>query len=214
MSQGKKQLSHEQQALMSIIQNEWIRIALDTSPTDKQQAETAIVLAYESAELEPPQHIIWFDNPLVAVSWIVLNKNFVGRFFYYPVLKFKKALNAASEKLVDPAVLEDLQFGYFYTIGEQLTSISSILDATQEIVAEALLKRFGDNYSPVWTDIIEAKHCGFWWCFKDLAVVTPKPSAIHLDTEDRLHAEGVPAVVYRGFEIYAEHGVRLSEKYD
>ncbi|KAF3887687.1 MULTISPECIES: hypothetical protein [Nostocales] len=55
MLRQKKQLTLEEQALMPVIRNEWIRIALDTSPTNKQQAETAIALAYESVELEPPQ---------------------------------------------------------------------------------------------------------------------------------------------------------------
>jgi hypothetical protein len=51
-----------------------------------------------------------------------------------------------------------------------------------------------------------AKHCGLWWAFYDVAVVTPKPSIIRLDSEYRLHAEGNPAIVYQGFESYAHHG--------
>lgn len=58
-----------------------------------------------------------------------------------------------------------------------------------------------------------AKHCGFWWAFKDIAIATPKPYVIHLDNEGRLHAKGEPAVAYEGFNIYAYHGVRLPEKY-
>ncbi|MDF0555227.1 DUF6745 domain-containing protein [Kamptonema sp. UHCC 0994] len=61
------------------------------------------------------------------------------------------------------------------------------------------------------------KHCGWWGAFrvafKDVAVAIPKPSVIHLDNRGRLHAEGVPAVAYQGFNVYAYHGVRLPEKY-
>ena len=32
------------------------------------------------------------------------------------------------------------------------------------------------RYRGLWAT---AKHCGWWWAFKDVAVVTPKPSAIH-----------------------------------
>lgn len=51
-----------------------------------------------------------------------------------------------------------------------------------------------------------AKHCGLWWAFADTAVVIPKPIEIHLDSEYRLHAQGKPAIVYKGFESYACHG--------
>ena len=41
---------------------------------------------------------------------------------------------------------------------------------------------------------------------------TPKPSIIRLDDEYRLHAEGEPAIVYKGFELYAHHGKYLNSK--
>ena len=63
-----KKLTPEHVALMPIIRDEWLKIALDTSPTDKQKAEAAIYLAYECVGIKPPQQILWFDNPLAAVS--------------------------------------------------------------------------------------------------------------------------------------------------
>ena len=51
-----------------------------------------------------------------------------------------------------------------------------------------------------------AKYCGLWWAFSDVAVVIPKPLEIYLDSEYRLHAEGRPALVYKGFNSYAYHG--------
>ena len=51
-----------------------------------------------------------------------------------------------------------------------------------------------------------AKYCGLWWAFYDIAVVVPKPSIICLDDEYKLHGEGEPAIVYKGFELYAHHG--------
>ena len=47
-----------------------------------------------------------------------------------------------------------------------------------------------------------AKHCGLWWAFVDVAVVTPKPLTMNLDSEYRLYAEGKPALVYPGIEYY------------
>ena len=58
-----------------------------------------------------------------------------------------------------------------------------------------------------------AKHCGWWWPYEEIAIVTPKPRTIHLDADGRLHAEGEPAIAYEGFNVYAYDRVRLPEKY-
>lgn len=92
---------------------------------------------------------------MVAVSWIALNKNFVGRFVDYLALKFQQALNLAIEQLIAPVLLEELRLGYFHKLDEQLTGIVDILYTTQEIVGEALLDRFGDDCDTLWTRYIE-----------------------------------------------------------
>ena len=78
MKTAIEKLTSEQEALIAIIRDEWIKIALDTSPTDKERAEAAINLTYEG--YEPPE-IFWFDNPLAAVTWIVSNRERLGDFF-------------------------------------------------------------------------------------------------------------------------------------
>jgi hypothetical protein len=64
------QLTPEKEALIPIIRDEWIRIGLDTTPIDPQKAKDAIALAYKSARLKPPQQILWFNNPLQALTYI------------------------------------------------------------------------------------------------------------------------------------------------
>ena len=66
-------LNPEQEALMSVIRDEWIKIAFDTSPVDKEKAEAAINLTYETEEEDKPKQIIWFDNPVDAVIWMLDN---------------------------------------------------------------------------------------------------------------------------------------------
>ncbi|OUL34809.1 hypothetical protein BV372_13250 [Nostoc sp. T09] len=62
-----KKLTPEQEVLMPIIRDEWLKIALDTSPTDKQKAEAAICLAYECVGIKPPQKIMWFDSDFLLL---------------------------------------------------------------------------------------------------------------------------------------------------
>lgn len=56
MSRTKREkLTPEQEVLTPIIRDQWIKISLDTSPTDKQKTEKAINLVYECVGLELPK---------------------------------------------------------------------------------------------------------------------------------------------------------------
>ncbi|WP_242048276.1 MULTISPECIES: DUF6745 domain-containing protein [Nostocaceae] len=58
------------------------------------------------------------------------------------------------------------------------------------------------------------KNCG--WIFPDehIAIVCDRPIHIRFDNQNRLHAEGEPAIEYAdGYSLYSYHGVTLPEKY-
>ena len=55
------------------------------------------------------------------------------------------------------------------------------------------------------------KHCGWVLPFKNVAIVCDRPTHLLVDNENRIHAEGEPAIQYSdGFRVYARHGVRLA----
>jgi hypothetical protein len=57
-----------------------------------------------------------------------------------------------------------------------------------------------------------ARSAGCWWPFRDVAVLTERPTRLCLDDEGRLHAEDGPAVTYPdGWMIWAWHGVRVPQ---
>ena len=64
------ELTPEQEALIPSIREQWIGIGLDTTPINKHKAEDAIALAYKCARLKPPQQILWFNNPVEALTYI------------------------------------------------------------------------------------------------------------------------------------------------
>ena len=241
------ELTPEQEALLSIIRDEWVKIALDTSPTDKQKAEEAIYLAYVYSGFKPPRQILWFDHPLAAVNWIVGN-----RYIYKLQDEFSQDLSDFTfcfnlektivyftiERSIEITVRKFLgsELGHLSRLGsdildsvcdgvdrelfkEKCNFIESIytfhngLYQLENMAFYAYLQAVGVDCSQMKGRWEAAKHCGFWWAFKDIAIATPKSSVIHLDNEGRLHAEGEPAVSYKGFNIYAYHGVRLPEKY-
>src|SRR5690606_34615819 len=56
-----------------------------------------------------------------------------------------------------------------------------------------------------------ARHCGWWWPFRGGAILTPKPSEIHL-RDGVLHHDGGPAIRYEdGFSVWALNGVRVPQ---
>lgn len=55
---------------------------------------------------------------------------------------------------------------------------------------------------------------GQFWHFGDTVIMCPKPTQLHLNPQNRLHAEGRPAVNYSGrYALYANSGEALPEQY-
>ena len=50
--------------------------------------------------------------------------------------------------------------------------------------------------------------------FENICIVCDRPSLLSFDNQNRLHAEGEPAIQFTdGYSLYAYHGVTLPEKY-
>lgn len=61
-------LTPEQEAQLAVYRENWIKIGLDTSKTDKKECQKWIKLAYKNANLTPPKKFIWVDSPLEAYN--------------------------------------------------------------------------------------------------------------------------------------------------
>ncbi|MFH7027318.1 MAG: DUF6745 domain-containing protein [Heteroscytonema crispum UTEX LB 1556] len=59
------------------------------------------------------------------------------------------------------------------------------------------------------------KHCGRIFTYEEnICIVCDRPLHIRFDNENRLHAEGKPAIQFAdGYSLYFYHGVTLPEKY-
>lgn len=58
------------------------------------------------------------------------------------------------------------------------------------------------------------EHCGWILPYDKICIACDRPQHLCFDTENRLHAEGEPAIQFAdGFSIYAYQGVRLPEQY-
>ena len=58
------------------------------------------------------------------------------------------------------------------------------------------------------------KDCGWILPFEKICIVCARPTKLSFDNENRLHAEGKPAISFAdGYSLYSYHGVTLPEKY-
>jgi hypothetical protein len=56
--------------------------------------------------------------------------------------------------------------------------------------------------------------CGLLFLHQDFCLICDRPSQIALDDQNRLHAEGTPAVAFGDeLSLYAYHGIRIPEQY-
>lgn len=72
------------------------------------------------------------------------------------------------------------------------------------------------NYALQKWEVIQSliDECGWIFTFESIAIVCGRPTKISLDSQDNLHAEGEPAVVFAdGFSMYFYEGIQLSHKY-
>lgn len=72
------------------------------------------------------------------------------------------------------------------------------------------------RYNPkIWSLLqLIAKECGWILLYKKVAIICDRPCILCLDSQNRLHAEGSPAIQFAdGYSLYSYHGVTLPEKY-
>ncbi|WP_194909200.1 DUF6745 domain-containing protein [Catenulispora rubra] len=82
-------------------------------------------------------------------------------------------------------------------------------EGLQELALLDALARLHTQGSPAGVEglVRVARSAGWWWPFRDVAVVCERPSLRKVDREGRLHAEDGPALVYPGgFSAYFWHG--------
>ncbi|BAZ50818.1 hypothetical protein NIES4103_34350 [Nostoc sp. NIES-4103] len=58
------------------------------------------------------------------------------------------------------------------------------------------------------------QECGWLFAYEDICIVCDRPLHLRFDHQNRLHAEGEPAIEFTdGYSLYSYHGVTLPDKY-
>jgi len=187
--------------------DKWVKIGLDTSPCDFEQACHWVDEVYKVADQKPPTfHIGPVNSPYEgAVAELVLQK------YNTEQIEFDSPehLNELVLKEVDEIVKSGVKPKNLPSINNQIYGSGEYWLSYYDYFQEEC----GLDLKEV-TPLIElAKVCGWWTPFNDVAILQHKFEEVHRDSENRLHNENGPAVKYRGesevSNVYAVHGVRV-----
>ncbi|WP_278187069.1 DUF6745 domain-containing protein [Microcoleus vaginatus] len=93
-------------------------------------------------------------------------------------------------------------------------------DLLKEIhLTEFAISKFGITLDQKAQELLGCKQqlfedCGWIFPFENICLVCDRPLHLRFDAENRLHAEGEPAIAFAdGYSLYFHHGVKLPEKY-
>jgi hypothetical protein len=226
-------LSAEQEALIPAYREKWRALALSTEPVNRQQASEAVKSAYSASGLKQPQ-ILFYDSPYAAFNTVVpllgtlLNSQLSAQ------LRGCLESELSSEQW---DVWEQLSNRLWEQLGGEFNSqLSAELNSRlkkqlSDVLSECVQPEVwacdgswldfcvsvlnGDITQIKWQAYQAlVKYCGWIFPYETICLVCNRPRQLRFDSQQRLHAEGEPAIEFAdGFCVWAYHGVRLPEKY-
>lgn len=179
------ELTPEQEAKIPEYRERFLKIGLSTEPTDKAKAEEAIRRSYaylhktDQKMCVPNPQFVWADSPKLGA-------------------KLAAQYAKGSEDVTPEEIKEQADMASYGSFEAYWVSTYSFI--ANELDVEK------DELTDIVTEIVQ--HCGVYWTFEDVVVVTPKPSKIVMDGE-KLSCTTGPALEYANGEgIYAYKGDR------
>ena len=140
-------------------------------------------------------------------------------------LGYETRLEQAADNILD-SEFQDLVENYRESLGGDIMAEPYYLrpvtptDMVEEIHwTEFLIAKFGITLDQKAQELFGCKQqlfedCGWIFPFEKICLVCDRPLHLRFDAENRLHAEGEPAIAFAdGYSLYFHHGVKLPEKY-
>lgn len=166
MSKKIEQLTPEQEKKVQEYYEEFRLLGLSTTPCDRAEAERAITDSYLYLKMAPPK-FTWVDSPFAGAKM-------AAQFL-------KGDTDVTTEEIRDMAdkafygSFDSYWAGFYCFIAEQLpVDPDPLPEITRRIVT----------------------HCGVYWVFKGMVVISEKPVAIHLK-DGVIHNEDGLAIEYK-----------------
>ena len=188
---GKKltKLTKEQEALLPVMREKWLKIGLATGPGDVERAKAGVCAAYKVAGLEPPTCWIVLPSPLHGTigSWIFtqVRGQVRGQVWDQVWDQEQEFFDYSWNDLSNPGWLSF--YDYFEKIGINVTPD---------------FQKFRDY----------CKSGTFMTIFLEgFAIVCPRPTSIKRNAANRLHNEKGPAAEWKNEKYWFINGIRVPE---
>jgi len=234
-------LTPEQEALLPVYRDKWLKIGLSTEPLDFEKAKKAAVVAYKKAGLSPPGRFAHCQSPLsgAIMAAILKDKRDSVR------ASFRSSIWDSVWDSVGASVWASVRDSVWDSVRASVRA--SIWDSVWDSVGASIWDSVrASGWASVWDSVWDsvygchdahwlgfynyfgealgvdtsklnglmelAKHCGWWIPYENACILQDRPSEIHWDEQNRLHNEAGQAIAYRdGWGIYLWHGVRVPE---
>ncbi len=235
-------LTPEEEALIPVYRGKWRKIALSTERIDREKAVEVVKATYTAIGKQKPE-IIFCESPYTGLKiifkklpqlnfnninslslniydYIISNLTHENRDFSYQTnMEIFRHLNSfeLSVSLFE-YVLEDKfpdQPKINIHLGDRLWLSSQHL-ANRCCHVDFYVSVLNYSYSKKSWETLQSlsRFCGCISLFENFCIVCDHPLHLRFDNQNRLHAEGEPAIEFTdGYSLYSYHGVTLPEKY-
>lgn len=185
MSKQVDDLTLEQKARIPYYLDKYFKIGTDTTPCDRAKAEDAVQRSYKYLNLQPVTKFVWFSNPFDAAREAARLANDL------PSVQGVQASMVADQASKASYGSLEAYWVAFYDF------IASELEKTREPLIDIVI------------DIVS--HCGVYWTFEGLVIMSEKPSKIELvkgeDGQYRVSSTTGYGIQYAdGTGVYAVNG--------
>lgn len=185
-------LTPEQEAMMPVYRDKWIKIGLQTETYDvsDEKLRQMVDAVYAAGNMPPPRFITRVVCPVEAAK----------------VAAYYQENDIPEDGKIDVSKLPDTNnmpsFGY----GQHDASWMAFYEFFRDVVG---LKEETQQLVPL---IELSKHVGWWVPMENLCVVCERPIQVLLNDRNVAHGDGKPAIAYRnGFSVWAWNGLRFPE---
>lgn len=197
-------LTPEQEALIPIYRDKWIKIGLSTEPTNRKRAESVIPAYYAAGKLKAPKYIVWAKSPMETT-------------YLYSVFTSSSFFPSISEAQFEKAIADDTVVELCKQIApnQKLTFNSNYIGGNLWAGWQAFYDFFKSAVGVEGLDIIQptldlSQDVGWIMPWEELVILTEKPTSLYRNNRGQLHSEDGKAIEWSdGFGIYVLNGVDM-----
>ena len=196
-----ERLTQEQEAMLPVIRDKWLKIGLSCEPCDFERAKAGAIMAYKAAGLEPPKLFLVADSPVSGAIMATMLKGQEAQVGDQVRAQVRAQVEAQVWAQVGDQVRAQVGaqvygahdanwLGFYNFFSETDTCDTSKLNGLWEI----------------------AQSCGWWHPMQGAVIFQHRHDAVHL-IDGQLHNDLGPSVHYRdGLSVWSIRGVRVDEQ--